>query len=351
MKLNKHIHDEDYNFSIKLMVPLLSILVCTICLCATTWAWYTASVSTGVTSITAKANVSENILTNAENCNVEGENGTYTITNNSDSDAEFEIVFSPSNAANGYYAEIEIHDVSNTSFLNLFATRVYAEENAQKGYYFFINRSNESLTDITFKFKLAPRLQKQISINYIWGELDLGGNIKYPGDVNLYEEMPTNPLIKTDSTVVDETKQYSLNSLEQGNEIPTYKYSIRFVDNNTYEELRPEISEETIYETVQVSDYQMEGYEVLFDSYEDIDEDGIYFYIDTEKEINTFVILYEKIRDSDGEQIENNQSDMQVEAGETPADINSNNQPVDYSVEDSEMQSDKPKEDEFQRTD
>ena len=78
MKHNKHIHDEDYDINIKLMVPLLSMLVCTICLCATTWAWYTASVSTGVNSIVAGANVSETVSC-GESCNVSKTDGVYIL--------------------------------------------------------------------------------------------------------------------------------------------------------------------------------------------------------------------------------------------------------------------------------
>ena len=132
MKHNKHIHDEDYDINIKLMVPLLSMLVCTICLCATTWAWYTASVSTGVNSIVAGVNVT--VTAKIGESDAPFNNGAYTLRQGE----TLTLTFTGNNAANGYYALIDINDPDNTlnlseSIINLFVNRVYAEEATTQG--------------------------------------------------------------------------------------------------------------------------------------------------------------------------------------------------------------------------
>lgn len=170
MKHIKHIHDEDYDFSIKLMVPLLSILVCTICLCATTWAWYTASVSTGVTSIKAKANVTESVSCVGE-CNyTKIDDGEYVL----EPSVAYTLTFQPGDAQNGYIALIDLEDyvdsqTNTASIIDLFVNRVYADEPetqtliADKGYV-LVNKSNEA--DLEIPITVSSR--KVLKIQYIW---------------------------------------------------------------------------------------------------------------------------------------------------------------------------------------
>lgn len=192
MNHNKHIHDEDYDFSIKLMVPLLSILVCTICLCATTWAWYTASVSTGVTSIKAGVGASANVNGITLGGVIHNEDGTYTLTNDSNGVASFTINFSTNGgtSANGYLGLITIDQIGEyssvssqneenvvslgESLLNLFTTRVLAEgeeenisvlsQNNQIMKYFYFN-DTESI-DITLEANTTANLKVEL----IWAE-------------------------------------------------------------------------------------------------------------------------------------------------------------------------------------
>lgn len=174
MKLNKNIHDEDYDFSIKLMVPLLTILVCTICLCATTWAWYTASVSTGVNSITS--GVSSNVKMNiTQGDAIVNGDGSYTIKPNS----TIELCLSVGTASNGYYALIDITDENSSysiseTLLNIFVNRVYAEEDntIRKAIYL----------DQTKTVKISNKdtaSQKNVSIRIVWADAvkDSNGNI------------------------------------------------------------------------------------------------------------------------------------------------------------------------------
>lgn len=210
MKHIKHIHDEDYDFSIKLMVPLLSILVCTICLCATTWAWYTASVSTGVTSIKAKANVTESVSCVGE-CNYSKiDDGEYVLE-----PGEYKLSFTNTGDAEyGYYALIDLEDRTDTlqsntaSIIDLFINRVYAEESEaqvqtinNKGY-FYIKKSSENLS-----FPIIVDSEKILKIQYVWGvKDDKTGQIileeKYASyenpintesGINLLQDQPTAP--------------------------------------------------------------------------------------------------------------------------------------------------------------
>ena len=181
MKHNKHIHDEDYDINIKLMVPLLSILVCTICLCATTWAWYTASVSTGVNSIVAGVNAT--VTAKIGELDAPLNNGAYTLGQGE----TLTLKFKGENAANGYYALIDItNQTTNTSasenalrtLFSLFVNRVYAEnKNAtdiQKCVYF----SNEK----TIAIKNNDTINKQVTITIVWANQSVDENGRHTLD-------------------------------------------------------------------------------------------------------------------------------------------------------------------------
>lgn len=171
MKHNKHIHDEDYDINIKLMVPLLSILVCTICLCATTWAWYTASVSTGVNSIVAGANVSETVSC-GESCNVSKTDGVYILE-----PGDYILSFTEIGKAEyGYYAliDLEAYNVpSNTaSILNLFVNRVYAQGNDSFQGNIYIGKEISQPISIP----ITVNVKKVLKIQYVWGVKDQNTN-------------------------------------------------------------------------------------------------------------------------------------------------------------------------------
>lgn len=183
MKLNKHIHDEDYDINIKLMVPLLSILVCTICLCATTWAWYTASVSTGVNSIVAGVNATVTAEINGSPVSLN--NGSYTLGQ----DDTLSLTFEGKSAANGYYALIDITNKSTNkstpetalqTLFSLFVNRVYAEEDPiRKAVYFKEN------TPGSIKITNRESNTKIVMVKVVWADSDdtghkLNTNL-YPG--------------------------------------------------------------------------------------------------------------------------------------------------------------------------
>lgn len=200
MKHNKHIHDEDYDINIKLMVPLLSILVCTVCLCATTWAWYTASVSTGVASITAKANVTETVK-DANGNRVDIQNGKYILRPGENNENKtYTIEFTLGDASNGYFALIDIEDgdarlsSNSISLLDLFVNRVYAEGDETK-------KCVAISKDETTSIYIVVNTTKTISIHYAWAvykdnKPDLGdGSNSYgepvSGTIDLREQTQT----------------------------------------------------------------------------------------------------------------------------------------------------------------
>lgn len=186
MKNNKHIHDEDYDFSIKLMVPLLSILVCTICLCATTWAWYTASVSTGVNTITSGVNVEVNATIN--NNPIDIQNGAYIVNYGE----TLKLSFTGKGAENGYYALISIVDAPDTpsgnSLFGLLVNRIYAEGETsspiKKSVYFEKNSTKD--VAITNNYS-SP---KQVSLIIVWADLviDENGESTHKLNTDLYSD-------------------------------------------------------------------------------------------------------------------------------------------------------------------
>lgn len=184
MKHNKHIHDEDYDINIKLMVPLLSMLVCTICLCATTWAWYTASVTSGVSTISSGIDASVSLSEISGSVAANG-NNSYTASPG----AKFTLNFNAGHASNGYYALIDITDEQTNkstpetalqTLFGLFVNRIYAEEGPiRKAVYF--NENTPGSIEITN----SDSKTKIVTVNIVWADSDdtghkLNTNL-YPG--------------------------------------------------------------------------------------------------------------------------------------------------------------------------
>lgn len=257
MKHNKHIHDEDYDINIKLMVPLLSMLVCTICLCATTWAWYTASVSTGVNSIKAGVSASAYINNVTNGSATPNEDGSYTLTNDSDSEASFTIYFSTNSgtAANGYLGLITIDQIGEYSsvssqneenvvslgktLLNLITTRVLAEgeeentsvlsqESSIKKYVFFKDFDN------SINLSLSANTIANLKIEVVWAEPNFSSDtesfkfegIDYQKCTN-GEGISISKHVETQSN--EENNAYILTSPESTASVNT-KYQIKFED-------------------------------------------------------------------------------------------------------------------------
>lgn len=285
MKHNKHIHDEDYDINIKLMVPLLSMLVCSICLCATTWAWYTASVSTGVNSIVAGANVSETVTydENCPECILQSTEGVYVLKPEESGEPKtYTVIFTPGSAENGYLALIDIENhgesySTNTSasenalqtLFGLFVNRVYAEEESEtqnqtlsgiKGH-FYINKNYPDTNRIT----ITVDSTKQLKIQYIWKvgeniENSLGEEYKdyiseLNNDINVTESQPT-----TSATVI-----FNFINAETGEALP---YSALGIETYRLSENEELLQTATIVLEADLEEYQIfapDGYLLKLD--------------------------------------------------------------------------------------
>lgn len=114
--------DEKLDIYRALMLPLITMFLLNLGLIATTWAWYTASISTGVNTITAGPQV--NVTVTQNGTSIPQQNGYYSLSENE----ECKIELSGGVASNGYYALLEISDsTTSNSLINTLITPVYAE--------------------------------------------------------------------------------------------------------------------------------------------------------------------------------------------------------------------------------
>lgn len=152
-----------------LMLPLMTMFLLNIGLIATTWAWYTASISTGVNSIKAGVDVSVSVSPEAS-----VNNGIYSLQSGN----EYTFTFTLGNAANGYYALITVSNptVATNPLTNLFMTSAYAE--SEELYAVEIPAENT-----TKEITIHAAEDKQIRFDYLWKSdeiADLGdGKIEY----------------------------------------------------------------------------------------------------------------------------------------------------------------------------
>lgn len=278
MKHNKHIHDEDYDINIKLMVPLLSMLVCTICLCATTWAWYTASVSTGVNSIVAGVNATVTAEINGSPVSLN--NGSYTL-------GQHEILtlkLKGENAANGYYALIDItNQTTNPSasetalqtLFSLFVNRVYAENTTdiQKCVYF-------TNTEKTITITNNDSTNKIVTITIVWANqtTDVNGRHTLDQSYSIYE-------------LVGESAELTIGS-------KTKVLIAHFYDVETQKPLPSESQETEIYNLEETEDTGLVGiYEFEGTSCEVKAPEGYMIVVNNEQDENTYVesLIYDNL--------------------------------------------------------
>lgn len=116
----------------RILAPsVLAICVCTLCLCGTTWAWFTATTSSGTTVIQA-ASYSVNVSAENKSVKITPESGTTTVTFTAA--GEYTITLTPTGTAqNGYckisYADADYYTEQFTSAV--FRFTVNADENSE----------------------------------------------------------------------------------------------------------------------------------------------------------------------------------------------------------------------------
>ena len=148
-----------------LMLPLMTMFLLNIGLVATTWAWYTASVSSGMSTIKAGVDVSVEVFKEGVNAPIELPNNCISLEANNN----YTFKFTPGSAANGYYALITVSNPKTVAnpLINLFTTTTYADEPTSS--YAVALSPNQNDATITMLF-----LQnKDVSISYIWRPSDL----------------------------------------------------------------------------------------------------------------------------------------------------------------------------------
>lgn len=157
MKKNRNSEDR---FLISMMSSFIIISVSLACLCLTTYAWFTGSVSTGVNSITAGVNVTVTV-NNSSNPKGGSNSGINTFIL---SEGTNTVIFSKGSAYYGYYALLTIGDESETSSLvNYFFTPAYAENVA----YYAIKIPKDGW-EITVNISSGSK--KSMTVNLIWAK-------------------------------------------------------------------------------------------------------------------------------------------------------------------------------------
>ena len=258
-----------------LMLPLMTMFLLNIGLVATTWAWYTASISTGVNSITAGVGVSVTVK-NGSGTEIESTNEKYVLLSGENT---IELTGGP--AATGYVVLMNIEEGDTTStassIIDLFFTPVYAEESIDK-YYAELSDSNPIFIKITVPSK------KTLSISCLWKENDEGfisdiENKGYQtfsgGTINLMSTSCTINLLNEEGTPLKQSEVMSSST--------TYS-------QNTEEDMDAVITEEDT-ELKEITMPVIDGYELVSVNGEDPKET----YLLVEGQDNVFNAVYKKI--------------------------------------------------------
>lgn len=202
-----------------LMLPLMTMFLLNIGLVATTWAWYTARVSSGVNTIKAGVDVSVQVFEKGTDNPIEVQNNSVSL----EAGKEYSFTFTSGSAANGYYALITVSNstVATNPITNLFMTTTYADEPTSS--YVVVLSLNQNDANITMRF-----LQnKDVSISYIWKPLDSDpaenhtityGDRQYElveiGQTITNEVVYTVHFIGTDNSSIDKTYTVDKNDVE-----------------------------------------------------------------------------------------------------------------------------------------
>lgn len=265
-----------------LMLPLMTMFLLNIGLIATTWAWYTASVSTGVNTIKAGPQVSVRVTQNGTPVLLQA-NGYYLLSEN----VECKIELSGGIAINGYYALLEISDsTTSTSLINTLFTPVYAES-SQLNYAVKYPAENQQSTSITIASSSST---KQLRINCVWAnDIQINSN-------SLTYGATTYSLVNSNNTIsLEETKKtsYTINLLnEEGTPLKQSEVmvGISTFSENTGEDQDAVITVEDAEET-EITIPNIEGYELVSVNGEDPKES----YLLVEGQENVFNVKYKKI--------------------------------------------------------
>lgn len=165
--------NNDIENYIRLFIPILTILICMASLCLSTWAWYTTSVTSGISTISSGVAATIDLIKDVGEVTENG-NNSYIASPG----AKFTLNFKAGEASNGYYALIDITNQTSAtslseSIMSLFVSKVYAEEYPiRKAVYF--------KEDMSITIENNESTNKQIIVNIVWANRsvdDSGGII------------------------------------------------------------------------------------------------------------------------------------------------------------------------------
>ena len=267
-----------------LMLPLMTMFLLNIGLVATTWAWYTASVSSGVNEIKAVATEStvniypkpsSNDLTNvaalSNNESVQkGTNGLYTLESGITYIVE---LINNGSSASGYHCVFTVMDANGIEIGQFYTSNFQS----------------------SFKFSISQQVGKgvKIKVKTLWGS--------HNGEKNLVENEDSKVLTYLDNGLKIETPEsYALRNAKKYGDIPKFSYSIKFYDQNTNQEIKTSISNETEQEVIELNDYLVDGYELVESEDYEIVDGVMYLFIDPEIDSNIFNIYYTQSTTSQG---------------------------------------------------
>lgn len=210
-----------------LMLPLMTMFLLNIGLVATTWAWYTASVSSGVNSIKAGVDVSVQVFEKGTDNPVEVQNNSISL----EAGKEYSFTFTSGSAANGYYALITVSNptVATNPITNLFMTTAYAESDELYAVEIPAENTTKEIT-------IHAAEDKQIRFDYLWKS----DEIKHLGDEKIaYKEVEYSLISNTESllTIGKVEVVYTVTYMEGEKEIGKSDYR---ADNDTVKVIAPD---------------------------------------------------------------------------------------------------------------
>lgn len=314
-KRSNNAHIDDIN--IRLMVPLITIVLCTACLCATTWAWYTANITSGTSTITAGATPSTITITPPANTLTTDEEAGISVLADTeplspDGDGYYKL-----EKGTQYKVEISNDGTSDSGYHCLFTVKDI-DDNLIGIFY-----TDKFSRDYTYNFMITPGFENEVikvKVDTMWGAT--------PDNVKIVSEN-TDVVLSSDSEsdnqlIVMSASDYALRQAAIYEDIAEYSYTIKFIDNDTYFEIRDSISGETKQEILDITDYLIDGYELVSVTNGEFVDDVLYLEIDTEADSTDFVIYYQIIVDDSLDDSNNNEEieiiDSEVESSGTPSE-------------------------------
>ena len=265
-----------------LMLPLMTMFLLNIGLVATTWAWYTASVSSGVNTIKAGAQVTVTVK-DSTGSPISNTDGKYVLEGNE----KYTVTCKAGSAETGYVVLMDI-DHENTSasstIFDLFFIPAYAETVNTK---YYVELQKDTTKTVTITTPSESTRKQILSLKKVWCERD-GESISstlIDGYVPASANIDLNP--------TPNQRSYTINLLkEDGTHFKQSEVTngISTFSGNTEENLDAVITVEDTEET-EIKMPSFDGYELISVNGEDPKES----YLLTEGQENEFNAVYKKL--------------------------------------------------------